>query len=84
MRSQPHRGITEVASHFNGWVKEVEGKRAFRYATISGGMSRTYGTPASANIGAPAIEMAGYHCLMPTASSRGDRIIPTQIVASYF
>jgi hypothetical protein len=77
-----------VASYFNGWVKEVNGKRAFRYATISGGVSRTYGTPAYANYNIPAIlgrakrqsraEMAGYPYQMPTASSCGDST--TQIV----
>ena len=66
--AKPQRGLTGVASHFNGWVKEVKGKRAFRYATISGGVSRTYGTPACANFGAPAIVMAGYLCLMRKAS----------------
>ena len=44
-QQKPQRGLTGVASHFNGWVKEVKGKRAFRYATISGCVSRTYGTP---------------------------------------
>ena len=67
-QQKPQRGLTGVASHFNGWVREEEGQRAFRYATISGGMSRTYGTPVAPTIGAPAIEMAGYLCLMPTAS----------------
>ena len=87
--SRPRRGMIMVASHFrsalplrlskNGWVKEVNGKRAFRYATIIGGVSRTYGTPAYAKYAIPAIlrqakrqsraEMAGYHYQMPTASS---------------
>ena len=35
MRSQPHRGVTLVASHYNGWYKETVEKRAFRYATAS-------------------------------------------------
>ena len=75
--SQPQRGMTMVASHFNGWVKDVNGKRAFRYATISGGVSRTYGTPAYAKYAIPAIlgrakrqsrgEMVGYPYQMPTA-----------------
>jgi hypothetical protein len=83
-----------VASHFNGWVKDVKGKRAFRYAIISRGVSRTYGTPAYAKYAIPAIlgrakrqsraEMAGYHYQMPTASSCGDSTIPTQIVLSYY
>ena len=86
--SRPRRGMIMVASHFrsalplrlskNGWVKEVNGKRAFRYATISGGVSRTYGTPACAQYAVPAIEMAGYHYQMPTASSRGDSTTLTQ------
>ena len=67
--SRPRRGMIMVASHFNGWVKEKMGKRAFRYATIIGGVSRTYGTPAYAKYAIPAIEMAGYHYQMPTASS---------------
>ena len=33
MRSQPRRGVTVVASHFNGWYKGTIEKRAFRYAT---------------------------------------------------
>ena len=75
--SRPQRGMTMVASHFNGWVKDVKGKRAFRYAIISGGVSRTYGTPAYAKYAIPAIlgrakrqsraEMVGYHYQMPTA-----------------
>ena len=67
--SRARRGMIMVASHFNGWVKEKMGKRAFRYATIIGGVSRTYGTPAYAKYAIPAIEMAGYHYQMPTASS---------------
>ncbi|MBQ3632193.1 MAG: hypothetical protein II949_13325 [Prevotella sp.] len=35
MRSQPRRGVTMVASHFNGWYKGTVEKRAFRYATAS-------------------------------------------------
>ena len=40
VRSQPRRGMIVVASHSYGWVQEGEGKRAFRYATISRGVSR--------------------------------------------
>ena len=76
--SRPRRGMTMVASHFNGWVKDVNGKRAFRYATISGGVSRTYGTPAYAKYAIPAIKMAGYPYQMPTASSRGDVFMNTE------
>ena len=76
-RSQPRRGVIEVASHFrsalplglskNGWYSEVQGGRAFRYATRHL-LLRTYGMPATHHY-LPAIEMAGYHCLMPTASA---------------
>ena len=78
--SKPRRGMIMVASHLNGWVKKVNGKRAFRYATISDGVSRTYGTPAYDKYAIPAIEMAGYPYQMPTASSRGDSTTSTQIV----
>ena len=63
--SRPRRGMIMVASHFrsalplgsskNGWVKEEKGKRAFRYATISGGVSRTCSTPAYDKYAIPAI-----------------------------
>ncbi|MBQ3631651.1 MAG: hypothetical protein II949_10490 [Prevotella sp.] len=32
-REKPRRGMTTVASRFNGWYKTADGKRAFRYAT---------------------------------------------------
>ena len=66
--SRPRRGMIMVASHFNGWVKKVKGKRAFRYATISGSVSRTYGTLAYDKYAIPAIEIAGYPYQMPMAS----------------
>ena len=69
MRSQPRRGMTMVASRFNGWNNEtVEDKRAFRYATRTAYCRVPKGTLA-AHRHLPAIEMAGYHCLMPTAST---------------
>ena len=67
MRSQqPRRGLIGVASHFNGWYQMAINKRAFRYATTS-----PYRVPTARRLFAimlPAIEMAGYHYLMPTAS----------------
>ncbi|MBQ3630789.1 MAG: hypothetical protein II949_06090 [Prevotella sp.] len=67
MRSQPRRGVTVVASHFNGWYKGTVEMRAFRYATASNPCrvptARSLPQPC-----VPAIKMAGYHCLMPTAS----------------
>ena len=41
--AKPQRGVTMVASRFNGWYKAARKKRAFRYAT-SKSLSRTYGT----------------------------------------
>ena len=61
--------MTGVASRFNGWIFDADGgTRAFRYATTDG-ESRTYGTPAIATDCIPAVETAGYYCLMPTASA---------------
>ena len=61
--TKPQRGVTMVASRFNGWYKAAIKKRAFRYPLTSS---------------LPAIEMAGRstlvasylknHCQMPTAS----------------
>ena len=66
--AKPHRGMTTVASRFNGWWKNATGKRAFRYATDAGGYRVPKGTHAVVgNI--PAIEMAGYPCQMPMASA---------------
>ena len=31
--TKPQRGVTMVASRFNGWYKAARKKRAFRYAT---------------------------------------------------
>ena len=72
------RSALPLGSSKNGWIKEVNGKRAFRYAIISGGVSRTYGTPAYAKYAIPAIKMAGYPYQMPTASSRGDVFMNTE------
>ena len=65
-KEQPRRGEIRVASHFNGWYDVPKGMRAFRYAT-----SNPYRVPTARNsiyTTIPAI-MAGYHYLMPTASS---------------
>ena len=66
--AQPHRGVTAVASRFNGWERGGKGKACRRYATFHVLLSRTYGTLVSAT-DIPAIEMAGYHCRMPLASA---------------
>ena len=64
--TKPQRGVTRVASHFNGWYKAARKKRAFRYATSNPCRVPTARYPSTSSL--PAIEMAGYHCLMPTAS----------------
>ena len=50
----------------NGWCKADRKKRAFRYATSNPCRVPTARYPSTSSL--PAIEMAGYHCLMPTAS----------------
>ena len=43
--TKPQRGVTMVASRFNGWYKAAIKKRAFRYATLNPcRVPRTYGT----------------------------------------
>ena len=64
--TKPQRGVTMVASRFNGWYKAAIKKRAFRYATSNPCRVPTARYPLTSSL--PAIEMAGYHCLMPTAS----------------
>ena len=64
--TKPQRGVTKVASRFNGWYKAAWKKRAFRYATSNPCRVPTARYPSTSSI--PAIEMAGYHCQMPTAS----------------
>ena len=64
--TKPQRGVTMVASRFNGWYKAARKKRAFRYATLNPCRVPTARYPLTSSL--PAIEMAGYHCLMPTAS----------------
>ena len=64
--TKPQRGVTMVASRFNGWYKAARKKRAFRYATSNPCRVPTARYPSTSSL--PAIEMAGYHCLMPMAS----------------
>ena len=75
--TKPQRGVTMVlevssvplgraASRFNGWYIAARKKRAFRYATSNPCRVPTARYPLTSSL--PAIEMAGYHCLMPTAS----------------
>ena len=64
--TKPQRGVTMVASRFNGWYKADRKKRAFRYATSNPCPVPTARYPLTSSL--PAIEMAGYHCQMPTAS----------------
>ena len=66
---QPRRGMTGVASRFNGWDKGDGGMRAVgtRPATASCRVPKSTLSIVAADI--PAIEMAGYLCLMPTASA---------------
>ena len=64
--TKPQRGVTMVASRFNGWCKADRKKRAFRYATSNTCRVPTARYPSTSSL--PAIEMAGYHCQMPTAS----------------
>ncbi|MBQ3630169.1 MAG: hypothetical protein II949_02920 [Prevotella sp.] len=73
LAAKSHRGLTTVASRFNGWCNGGAGKRAFRYATSNatpmccGRVPK--GTLTTADAFTPAIEMAGYPCLMPTVSA---------------
>ena len=74
----PCKGMTMVASHFNGWYNESKGMRAFRYAT-----SNPYRVPTarySISTRIPAIEMAGYPYQMPTASSNAINLIYGELV----
>ena len=64
--AKPQRGVTRVASRFNGWYIAARKKRAFRYATSNPCRVPTARYLSTSSI--PAIEMAGYHCQMPTAS----------------
>ena len=64
--TKPQRGVTMVASRFNGWYKAAIKKRAFRYATLNPCRVPTARYPLTSSL--PAIKMAGYHCQMPTAS----------------
>ena len=64
--TKPQRGVTMVASRFNGWYIAARKKRAFSYATLNPCRVPTARYPSTSSL--PAIEMAGYHCQMPTAS----------------
>ena len=65
-KEKPHRGMTMVASHFNGWYDDPDGMRAFRYATLNLCRVPTARYLLSATV--PAVETAGYLRQMPTAS----------------
>ena len=60
-----------IQSPSGAWqgYKAARKKRAFRYATSNPCRVPTARYPSTSSI--PAIEMAGYHCLMPTASLAG-------------
>ena len=74
--AKPQRGVTKVASRFNGWYIAARKKRAFRYATSNPCRVPTARYPLASSL--PAIEMAGRStlvasylknpCQMPTAS----------------
>ena len=53
----PQRGLTMLASHFNGWYAMAIKKRAFRYATMNPYRVPTARIPITDTL--PAIEMAG-------------------------
>ncbi len=62
--AKPQRGVTMVASRFNGWYKAARKKRAFRYATSNLAERR-------AEMAGRSTLVASYlknHCQMPTAS----------------
>jgi len=65
---QPRRGMTRVASHFNGWDKSAGGMRAVGTRPATAFCRVPKGTPSIVTADIPAIKMAGYHCQMPTAS----------------
>ena len=62
---KPQRGLTLVASHSYGWYGMQRGKRAFRYATANNIAYLKARYPIACKL--PAIGMAGYQYLMPTA-----------------
>ena len=67
-KTNPHRGLIGVASHFNGWYQMAMKMRAFRYAT-----SNAYRVPTARHpltITLPAIEMAGRSALATLDTSR--------------
>ena len=82
--TKPQRGVTMVASCFNGWYKAARKKRAFRYATLNPCRVPKARYPLTSSL--PAIEMAGRstlvasylknHCQMPTAKANGWRTRP--------
>ena len=55
--AKPQRGVTMVASRFNGWYKAARKKRAFRYATSNPCRVPTARYPLTFSL--PAIERAG-------------------------
>ncbi len=55
--TKPQRGVTMVASRFNGWYIAAIKKRAFRYATLNPCRVPTARYPLTSSL--PAIEMAG-------------------------
>ena len=75
---KPQRGLTKVASHFNGWYQMAMNMRAFRYATSNPYRVPTARKPLTTTL--PAVlegssvplgraETAGYPYQMPTASN---------------
>ena len=65
---QPCKGMTEIASRFNGWDKNAKRMRAVGTRLATSFVAYLQGTPA-AHLRLPAVKTAGYHCQMPTASA---------------
>ena len=61
--------MTLVACHFNGWCMVLQGKRAVGTRLANAFCRVPKGTLCTAADDIPAIEMAGYPCLMPMASA---------------
>ena len=63
--AKPHRGMTMVASRFNGWFKGIQGNACRRYATTALDCRVPKGTLVPAAYNAPAVKTAGYLCQTP-------------------
>ena len=75
-RSLAPEGLDRGSQPFERLVAAVVGdRRAFRYATSSCQSRVPKGTLFPSIVYYPAIEMAGYHCLMPMASFRSEMCI---------